>query len=117
MESNPTYNKALDFAVRIVNLFDYLQENKHEFVMSKQLLRSGTSIGANYAEAFGAESNDDFIQKCSIAQKESDETKFWLTLLHRTNRLSDYEFQSINADCQELRAILATIIKKCKNKK
>ena len=117
MESNPTYNKVLDFAVRIVNLFDYLQENKHEFVMSKQLLRSGTSIGANYAEAFGAESNDDFIHKCSIAQKESDETKFWLTLLHRTNRLSDYEFQSINADCQELRAILATIIKKCKNKK
>lgn len=116
LDSNPTYNKASDFAVRIVNLYDYLQETKHEYVMSKQLLRCGTSIGVNYSEAFGAESNEDFIHKCSIAQKESNETKFWLTLLHRTDLLSDAEFQSINKDCQELRAILASIIRKCKHK-
>ena len=117
MESNPTYNKALDFAVRIVNLYDYLQETKHEHVMSKQLLRSGTSIGANYAEAFGAESNDDFIHKCSVAQKESNETKYWLTLMYRTEILNDNEYSSIVSDCQELRAILASIIQKCKQNK
>ena len=117
IENNLTYNKALDFAVRIVQLCKYIQEEKHEFIMSKQLLRSGTSIGANYSEAFGAESTDDFIHKCSIAQKESNETKYWLTLMHRTEILNDYEYSSIVSDCQELRAILASIIQKCKQNK
>ena len=117
IDLNPTYNKALDFAVRIVRLSKYLQEEKHEYIMSKQLLRSGTSIGANYSEAFGAESTEDFIHKCAIAQKESNETKYWLTLLYRTEVLSDEEYGSIMSDCQSLRAILAAIIQRCKQKK
>ncbi|MCR4835609.1 MAG: four helix bundle protein [Bacteroidaceae bacterium] len=117
MENNLTYNKALDFAVRIVQLSKYIQEVKHEYIMSKQLLRSGTSIGANYSEAFGAESTDDFIHKCCIAQKESNETKYWLTLMHRTEILTDKEYSSIISDCQELRAILASIIQKCRQNK
>ena len=117
IENNLTYNKALGFAVRIVQLCKYIQEEKHEYIMSKQLLRSGTSIGANYSEAFGAESTDDFIHKCSIALKESNETKYWLTLMYRTEILNDNEYSSIVSDCQELRAILASIIQKCKQNK
>ncbi len=117
MDLNLTYNRSLDFAVRIVRLCNYLQEEKRECTMSKQLLRCGTSIGANYSEAIGAESNDDFIHKCSISLKESNETKYWLTLLHRTGFLTDTEYDSIILDCQEIRAILAAIIKRCKQKR
>ena len=116
IEHNPTYNRLLDFAVRIVNLCNYLQDEKHEFTMSKQLLRCGTSIGANYSEAVGAESNDDFIHKCSISLKESNEAKYWLTLLNRVGILSEKEYKSIIKDCQEIRAILASIIQKCRQK-
>lgn len=117
LDNNPTYNKTLEFSIRIVCLCEYLQKEKQEYIISKQLLRCGTSIGANYSEALGAESNDDFIHKCAIAQKESNEAKYWLTLLHRTGRLSDEEYKSIASDCQELRAILAAIINKCKQKR
>lgn len=117
LELNPTYNRSLDFAVRIVRLYNYLQDEKHEYTMSKQLLRCGTSIGANYSEAVSAESNDDFIHKCSISLKESNETKYWLTLLHRTGFLTDLEYDSIILDCQEIRAIFAAIIQKCKQKR
>ncbi|MBR6201852.1 MAG: four helix bundle protein [Bacteroidaceae bacterium] len=116
IEQNPTYNKSLDFAVRIVRLCNYLQDDKHEYLMSKQLLRCGTSIGANYSEAVGAESNEDFIHKCSISLKESNETKYWLTLLYKTGYLTDMEYNSVIGDCQEIRAILAAIIQKCKQK-
>lgn len=116
IEQNPTYNKSLDFAVRIVRLCNYLQDEKHEYLMSKQLLRCGTSIGANYSEAVGAESNEDFIHKCSISFKESNETKYWLTLLYKTEYLTEMEYKSVISDCQEIRAILAAIIQKCKQK-
>jgi four helix bundle protein len=116
MDMNPTYNKSLAFAIRIVRLCSYLQDEKHEHILSKQLLRAGTSIGANYSEAIGAESNDDFVHKCSISLKEANETKYWLTLLHETDMLSEKEYKSMHTDCQELRAILASIIRSCRCK-
>lgn len=114
IEGNPTFIKCLDFAIRMVHLFEFLRDQKSENVMSKQILRSGTSIGANYSEALGAESKEDFIHKCSIALKEGNETKFWLMLLHRTHYLSDVEYQSLINDCQEIRNILGSTVKTTK---
>ena len=116
MDNNPMFMKALDFAERIVNCYKYLTEVKGERIMSKQILRSGTSIGANFSEALSAESKDDFIHKCAIAKKESNETKYWLLLLKRTNYITEEEFTSLHNDCQELRKILSTIILSTKNK-
>ena len=87
MKDNIIYEKALNFAVRIVNLYKFMIEVKQERIMSKQLLRSGTSIGANISEAIFAQSSVDFIHKLSISQKEANETKYWLTLLERTEYL------------------------------
>jgi four helix bundle protein len=92
-------NKSMDFAVRIVNLYRYLCETKKEYVLSKQLLRCGTSIGANVREAIQAQSRKDFVSKMNIALKEAGETEYWLELLHNTNYLTDDEFQSIAGDC------------------
>jgi len=103
-----------DFAVRIVRLYKYLCENKKEFVMSKQLLKAGTSIGANIAEAEFAISKKDFIAKRSIALKECSETKYWLELLYKTNFISKNEFLSISKDCLELLKILAASTKTLK---
>ena len=114
LEDNMTFMKALDFAVRIVNLYKYLCDEKKETVMSKQVLRSGTSIGANISEALGAESKEDFIHKFSISFKEGNETKFWLMLLHRTSYLSDKQFESLMTDCQELRKLMGATIKTAK---
>ena len=114
LEDNLTFVKALDFAVRIVNLYKYLCDEKGETVMSKQVLRSGTSIGANISEALGAESKDDFIHKFSVSFKEGNETKFWLMLLHRTSYISDRQFESLMADCQELRKLMGATIKTAK---
>ena len=114
IEDNPTFIKCLDFAIRMVHLFEFLRDQKSENVMSKQILRSGTSIGANYSEALGAESKEDFIHKCSIALKEGNETKFWLMLLHRTHYLSDVEYQSLINGCQEIRNILGSTVKTTK---
>lgn len=116
MEQNPTFEKVLNFAVRIVNLCKYLQKEKQESIMTKQLLRSGTSIGANYSESLSAESVVDFIHKLSIAQKEANETKYWIILLYRTDYLSEQEYKSILDDCQSIRFILGSTIKTCKNK-
>jgi four helix bundle protein len=115
MSHSIIYNKAEDFAVRIVNLWKYLK-TKDEYDMSLQLKRSGTSIGANIAEALCGVSNRDFINKLSIAQKECQETLYWLRLLTRTNYLTKEEFTSIEADQKELSKILAKIIKSCKEK-
>ncbi len=90
---NQTYEKALDFSVRIVRLYQYLVSNYAEFVMSKQILKTGTSIGANISEAISAESTNDFIHKMSISLKEVKETIYWLTLLRRTDYLSELQFQ------------------------
>ena len=103
--------KSFQFAIRIVNLHKYLRKEKKEFVLSKQLLRSGTSIGANVAEAQQAQSRADFISKLTISLKEATETNYWLRLLHATDFLSDTEFQSVHNDCRELEKILTAIIK------
>lgn len=104
--------KSFDFAVRIVKLYKHLCEEKHEFVLSKQLLRSGTSIGANVEEAQKAQTNPDFNAKMNIALKEANETEYCLKLLHKTEYLTDKEFASIETNINEIIAILVSICKK-----
>lgn len=108
-------NKSFDFAVRIVKLYKFLYEQKKEFTLSKQLLRSGTSIGANITEAQQAQSKADFVSKISIALKEASETKYWIKLLQATDYLSATESNSILSDCVEIEKILVSIIKTSKN--
>lgn len=108
--------KSMDFAVRIVKLFGYLQETKHEFIMSKQIMRSGTSIGANIAEAQGAQSDADFVARLHIALKECNETIYWLKLLGRTEYLSTPEYDSLINDANELKALLVSILKSTKSR-
>lgn len=107
-------HKSRDFAIRIINCYKFLTEQKHEMVMSKQLLRCGTSIGANTRESKNAQSRMDFLNKLNIALKEADETEYWLDLLHETKYLDDKMYESLLSDCKELIAILVTIIKKIK---
>lgn len=104
-------DKSKVFAVRIVRLYKYLCDEKHEFVLSKQLLRSGTSIGANLSEALYGISRKDFLSKVYISLKECAETKYWLELLYSTEYLSDLEYKSIDADCTELVKLLTSITK------
>ena len=106
--------KSMEFAVRIVKLYQYLESTKKEFVMSKQLLRSGTSIGANVREGIYGQSRNDFTSKMSIALKESSETEYWLELLSRTGYLNEQESESIKADCSEMAKILTSIVKNVK---
>ena len=105
-------SKSIDFAVRIVKLHKYLVNNKKEYVLSKQLVRSGTSVGANVFEAQKAQSRADFHSKMNIALKEANETLYWLVLLNRTDYITDKEFQSIKSDIKELIAILTSVCKK-----
>jgi len=114
--SNLIENKSFDFSVRIVNLYKYLTASKQEYVMSKQLLRSGTSIGANICEAQQAQSTLDFLSKMNIALKESYESDYWLRLLHKTEYLSKDEYESIIADCRAITKLLVSIIKSLKAK-
>ncbi len=111
MINNPLAEKTIDFAIRIVKCFQYLQDTKREFVMSKQILRSGTSIGANVHEAIYAQSRADFINKLSIALKEASETSYWLVLLHRTDYLTADMFDSIKADVDQIIRIIISSIK------
>ena len=104
-------NKSKRFSVRVVNLYRYLCEEKREFVLSKQLLRCGTSIGANLAEAECAISRKDFLSKVYIALKECAEAKYWLELLNETGYLTDAQFQSVYSDCEELRKMLSATTK------
>ena len=106
--------KSRDFAIRIIGCYKFLTEQKHEKVMSKQLLRCGTSIGANTKESKNAQSRMDFMSKLSIALKEADETEYWLDLLHETKYLDDKQFSSLNSDCVELIKMLTSIIKSIK---
>jgi four helix bundle protein len=115
LNNSLVYDKAFAFAIRIVNAYKFLQENHKEFVMSKQLLKSGTSIGANIAEANGAISDADFSNKMSIAYKESLETKYWLSLMKATDYLTEKTFESMFADADELSKMLFSILKKNKN--
>ena len=106
--------KSFLFAVRIVKLSKHLNTAKKEFVLSKQLLRAGTGIGANIAEAEQAQSKADFISKMNIALKEAVETNYWLRLLQASDYLSDAEFSSIHSDCRELETMLTAIFKTAK---
>ena len=110
-KKNITYDKAYKFAIRIVNACKYLQKEKKEFVLSKQLLKSGTSIGANIAEANGGISSADFSAKISIAYKETLETKYWLSLLKDTGYIDEKSFDSIYQDADEIAKILFSILK------
>ena len=112
--ANIIAEKSFAFAIRIVNLYKHLNETKKEFVLSKQLLRSGTSIGANVAEAEQAQSTPDFVSKMSIALKEASETKYWIRLLASTSYLTEAESVSILNDCVELEKILVSIVKSSK---
>lgn len=111
MADSLTLEKSKDFAIRIVNLYRYLTAEKREYIMSKQLLRCGTSIGANLSEALYGVSRNDFIAKVFIALKETAETEYWLELLNKTGYLSDAEYDSINDDCKELIKLLTSIAK------
>lgn len=102
MKENIVKNKSFGFAVRIVKLYQYLCGYKKEFVLSKQLLRSGTSVGAMVREAEHAESKLDFKHKMAIAQKEINETMYWLELLVATDYLTNEQFESVNADAVEI---------------
>lgn len=103
--------KSMDFAIRIVSLYKYLGTEHHEFILSKQILRSGTSIGANIAEAIYGSSRKDFVAKLQIAQKETAETLYWLELLNSTDYLSDRLYQSLSEECRQLLAMLIASIK------
>ncbi len=108
---NVVYEKAFKFAVRIVKLSESLVKEKREFIISKQIMRSGTSIGANIKEALQAHSKKDFLYKMNIALKEASETEYWIELLIETRYIDDKLGQSILADCIELNKMLIAIVK------
>lgn len=117
MKESLLREKSKAFAIRIIKLYKFLSCDKKEFVLSKQILRSGTSIGANFAEAIYGISEADFINKLSIAQKEASETIYWLELLHETDFLTQEQFDSIYTDAEELLKLLAASIITMKKKK
>ena len=108
--------KTLDFAVRIVSFYKYLCTDKKEFVLSKQILRSGTSIGANVRESKNAQTDPDYLSKMNIALKDADETQYWLEVLFRSELITEQEYKSLNEDLKEIIAILVSIVKKLKKK-
>ena len=114
-QDNIIVSKSKDFALRIIRLYNYLCEEKREFVLSKQMLRSGTSVGANIKEAIRGQSRADFYAKMNIALKEISETEYWLELLHESGYIEKKSFQSIYNDCQEIIKILTAITKTQKN--
>jgi four helix bundle protein len=116
MKENVVRNKSFQFSLRIISLCHFLTENKKEFLLSKQILRSGTSIGANIREADNAESKPDFIHKMGIAQKEADETLYWLDLLIGSDIITKEQYQPLKADCDELLRIIKSIILSAKSK-
>ena len=108
--------KSFDLALRIVNLYKLLVDDRKEYVMSKQVLRSGTSVGANVREAIHGESRKDFIHKLAISQKEADETCYWLELLYASSYITEEEYNSIHDDAVEVLKILTKIIVSTKTK-
>jgi four helix bundle protein len=109
--------KSFSFALRIVNLNKYLVTNYREYVLSKQVLRSGTSIGANLAEARQAQSRSDFVHKLSISSKEASETKYWLELLEAGNYITKAQAQSLISECAEIQKLLISSIKTARSKR
>jgi four helix bundle protein len=114
MKNNVIKDKSFAFALRIVKMYQYLADEKREYVLSKQLLRSGTAIGALVREAEQAESKADFIHKMAIALKEANESDYWIELLHQAGYLDQKSYQSIQADLAELLKLLTAIIKTAK---
>jgi four helix bundle protein len=115
MAENIIKLKSFSFALRIVKLYQFLSSEKKEFVLSKQLLRSGTSVGALVSESEHAESKLDFIHKLAIAQKEANESSYWLELLFQSEYINESQFHSLNSDIVEINKILASIIITAKN--
>ena len=120
METNPTKenplkSKSYSFALRIVNLYKHLASQQKEYVLSKQVLRSGTSVGANVTEGNRAQSKMDFVHKLSIALKEADETEYWLNLLRDSSFITEQQAESLLADCTELQKMLTSSIKTAKS--
>lgn len=114
MKENILKEKSMSLAVRMVNLYKYLTEEKKEYVLSKQVLRSGTSVGAMVYESEHSESTSDFIHKLAIAQKEINETLYWLELLSRTDYITPKEYDSIRTDATEVIKLLTSILKTTK---
>ncbi|MEO8665601.1 MAG: four helix bundle protein [Ignavibacteria bacterium] len=116
MKENVVLDKSYLFAKRIVRLYLFLKKEKREFELARQVLRSGTSIGANIEEAIGGFSRRDFSAKLGIAYREARETKYWLRLLHDTNFIASNIFNSMEKDCEELLKIIGSILNTIKNK-
>ena len=110
-KDNPVVSKSKSFALRVINLYKYLTNEKKEYVISKQVLRSGTGIGANVREAHRGQSDADFYSKMNIALKEADETAYWLELLSGSEFINQESFDSIYKDCEELIRLLVSILK------
>ena len=117
MEEKTIKFKSYQFAIRIIKAYKYLSSEQKEFVLSKQMLRSGTAVGALIREAEHAESKADFIHKLNISLKEANETEYWLMLLHDSGFLDEKSFKSIVSDCQELIKMLISIIESSKTTK
>ena len=114
-KNNVLVDKSVDFAIRMAKCYKYLREEKQEFIMSKQMFRSGTSIGANIHEAVQAQSKTDFISKLSISLKEGSETSFWLVVLHKADIIDDTIYNSLKSDLDEIIRILISTIKTSKH--
>ena len=113
-ENNILADKTIDFSIRIIRCYKYLTEEKNEYIISKQLFRSGTSIGANVHEAIQAQSKPDFINKLSISLKEASESSYWITLLQKTEFLDQKLYSSLKNDLDEIIRILISSIKTSK---
>ena len=114
MDKSITHIKTKAFAVRIIRFYKYLSEDKHEYVLAKQILRAGTSIGANVRESYSAQSRADFINKLNIALKEADETQYWLEIFLESEIITQSEYDSLYTDLKEICALLASSIKTIK---
>ena len=113
-DSNPVVQKSKAFAIRIIRLYQHLTVEKKEFILSKQVIRSGTSIGANIRESVRSQSTADFLAKMQISLKEADETQYWLELLRETDYISGKAADSLIADCEEIIRLVAAIVKTSK---
>ena len=115
-EENAVAEKSKRFGVRTIKLYKYMSETTKEYTLGKQILRSGTSIGANVHEAIYGQSREDFISKMSIALKEASETEYWLELLRATEYIDERQYESMIADCIELKKLLTSIVRSTKAK-
>lgn len=114
MSNNPIKEKSFQFAIQIINIYKFLTIEKKEYIMSKQILRSGTSIGANIEEAIGGHTRKDFLSKVTIAYKEARETSYWLQLLKETKYISEHQFNSLFTQLEEILKIITAIQKTAK---